>query len=191
MRVFPFCLFIISSFSVFSQTIETDSIVSIINSCQPFEGDSCQTIVQEVIESVKNNSNPQFYPEVLFYVGKTFYDNGDLEKGEQLLIQAKSISDSLGTTDLIANSNKLLGVISLGKGDLKQSLIYSLRAAKVWEESGNKFGLAKVYHNISTVYFNMNMLNKSRYYDNLQKGIAEDLGDDQLRLEAMSSTALN
>ena len=191
MRVFPFCLFVISSFSVFSQTTETDSLVSIINSCQPFEGDSCQTIVQEVIESVKNNSNPQFYPEVLIYVGKACYDNGDLEKGEQFLMQAKTISDSLGAPDLMATSNKLLGTIALGKGDLEQSLSYFLSAAKIWEESGNKLSLARVYQNLSVVFFNMDMLNKSQYYDNLLKGIAEDLDNDLLRLDAMSNTAHN
>jgi tetratricopeptide (TPR) repeat protein len=191
MRVFLFCLFVISSIPVFSQTNEIDSLSLIINSCQPFDGDSCQTIVQEVIESAKNNSNQRLYPNVLIYAGKAYAGIGDFEKGEQLLIEAKIISESIGAADLNANSIDLLGTTALRKGDYEQAISYFVSSAKIWEELGDKAELANVYLHASTVFFNTNELKKSQYYDRLVKDIAEELDDDQLRMQVMASSALN
>jgi signal transduction histidine kinase len=163
----------------------------IINSCQPFDGDSCQTIVQEVIESAKNNSNQRLYPNVLIYAGKAYAGIGDFEKGEQLLIEAKIISESIGAADLNANSIDLLGTTALRKGDYEQAISYFVSSAKIWEELGDKAELANVYLHASTVFFNTNELKKSQYYDRLVKDIAEELDDDQLRMQVMASSALN
>jgi signal transduction histidine kinase len=191
MKVFLFCLYVISAIPVLSQVSEVDSLSSLITACQPLDGDSCQTIVQNIIESVKDNSDERLYPAVLISAGIAYYDIGDFEKAEQLLLEAKTISDSLGATILIANANKPLGMIVGKRGDFEQSLSYYLNAAKIWEESGDKRELAEVYLGISSVFFDIERLSKSQYYDNLVKGIAEDLDDDRLRLKAGANTALS
>jgi len=164
---------------------------SLISACQPLDGDSCRAFVQDILESVKDNSDEQLYPEMLNSAGLAYYDNGDLEKAEQLLLEAKTISDSLGATLLIADANRLLGMIARNKGDYEQSLTYYLNAAKIWEESGDKRELAEVYLGISSVFFDIERLTKSQYYDNLVMDIAEDLDDDRLRLKAGANIALS
>ncbi len=155
------------------------------------DGDSCQKIVQNIIESFKGNSDERLYPEVLISAGTAYYDNGDFEKAEQLLIEAKTISDSLSASILIANSNRILSMIERDRGNFEQSLSYSFNAAKIWEDSGDKAELAQVYLGISSVFFDTDRLIKSQYYDNLVMEIAEELDDDQLRLKAIANMALN
>jgi len=191
MKVFLFCLYVISAIPVLSQVSEVDSLSSLISACQPLDGDSCRAFVQDILESVKDNSDEQLYPEMLNSAGLAYYDNGDLEKAEQLLLEAKTISDSLGATLLIADANRLLGMIARNKGDYEQSLTYYLNAAKIWEESGDKRELAEVYLGISSVFFDIERLTKSQYYDNLVMDIAEDLDDDRLRLKAGANIALS
>ena len=189
MRVFLFYLFVIFSIPVFSQSSQVDSLGSIINSCQPFNGDSCQTLIQGIIESTKNDSNKFLYPNVLMHVANAYTNISDLEKGKQLLLEAKAISESLGATDLIANSDDLLGTIALNQGDFEKALTYFISSAKMWEKLGNQTELAKVYLHLSSVFFDTNELKKTQEYDLLVKGIAEDLDDDWLRVEVKANTA--
>jgi len=174
-----------------SQKYSIEYFSSIVGACQPIEGDSCRAIVQDIIDSVKDNSNELLYPEVLISAGVAYYDNGDFEKAEQLLFEAKSTSELFGANLLIADANRLLGIIARDKGDFEQSLSHYLTAAKIWEESGDKSKLAEVYLGISSVFFDTDRLAKSQYYDKLVAGIAEDLDDDNLRLKAISNKALN
>jgi signal transduction histidine kinase len=191
MKIFLLSLYVISAIPVLSQVSEVDSLSSLIRACQPMDGDSCEAIVQDILESAKDNSDEQLYPEVLNSAGLAYFDNGDLKKAEQLLSEAKIISDSLGATLLMANANRLLGMIARNKGDLEQSLTYYFNAAKIWEESGDKSELAEVYLGISSVFYDTDRLNKSQYYDNLVMDIAEDLNDNSLRLKAGANTALS
>jgi signal transduction histidine kinase len=191
MKVFLLCLYLISATPVLSQTNEIDSLASIINSCQPLDGDSCETVIQELIESVENSSNQRLYAYLLIHAGTAYSGIGDFEKAEQLLIEAKTISDSTGAADLNANSIDLLGTIALGKGEYEQAISYFVSSAKIWEELGDKAELAQVYLHASAVFFNTNELKKSQYYDRLVKDIAEELDDDQLRMQVMASSALN
>ncbi|MFK7775096.1 MAG: sensor histidine kinase [Saprospiraceae bacterium] len=191
MRVLVFCLFVIFSFPVFSQPNQIDSLASIINSCQPFEGDSCQTMTQRIIKSTKNSANKHLYPNVLMHVANAYSEIGDFEKGEQLLLEAKAISEAIGATDLNANSTDLLGTIALNKGDFESAISYYISSAKIWEQLGNQTELATVYLHLSSAFFDMNELKKSQKYDSLVKGIAEDLDDDQLRTEVLAGIAAN
>ena len=191
MRVFLFSLFVLSSLPSLSQENEIDSLASIINSCQPLDGDSCETVIQELIESVENSSNQRLYTYLLIHAGTAYSGIGDFEKAEQLLIEAKTISESIGAADLNANSIDLLGTTALMKGDYEQAISYFVSSAKIWEELGDKAELANVYLHASTVFFNTNELKKSQYYDRLVKDIAEELDDDQLCMQVMASSALN
>jgi signal transduction histidine kinase len=191
LRVFLFSLFVLSSLPSLSQENEIDSLASIINSCQPLDGDSCETVIQELIESVENSSNQRLYTYLLIHAGTAYSGIGDFEKAEQLLIEAKTISESIGAADLNANSIDLLGTTALMKGDYEQAISYFVSSAKIWEELGDKAELANVYLHASTVFFNTNELKKSQYYDRLVKDIAEELDDDQLRMQVMASSALN
>ena len=109
MKVFLLYLCFISALPLLSQTSKIDSLSSIVSSCQPFDGDSCQTIIQNMIESAKNDANQRLYPNVLICLGNAHLSNDELDKAEQALIEAKAASDSLGDKDLIANSNIILG----------------------------------------------------------------------------------
>jgi signal transduction histidine kinase len=191
LRVFLFSLFVLSSLPSLSQENEIDSLASIINSCQPLDGDSCETVIQELIESVENSSNQRLYTYLLIHAGTAYSGIGDFEKAEQLLIEAKTISESIGAADLNANSIDLLGTTALMKGDYEQAISYFVSSAKIWEELGDKAELANVYLHASTVFFNTNELKKSQYYDRLVKDIAEELDDDQLCMQVMASSALN
>jgi signal transduction histidine kinase len=191
LRVFLFSLFLLSSLPSLSQENEIDSLASIINSCQPLDGDSCETVIQELIESVENSSNQRLYTYLLIHAGTAYSGIGDFEKAEQLLIEAKTISESIGAADLNANSIDLLGTTALMKGDYEQAISYFVSSAKIWEELGDKAELANVYLHASTVFFNTNELKKSQYYDRLVKDIAEELDDDQLCMQVMASSALN
>jgi signal transduction histidine kinase len=191
MKVFLLCLYLISATPVLSQTNEIDSLASIISSCQPLDGDSCENVIQELIESVENSSNQRLHAYLLIHAGTAYSGIGDFEKAEELLTEAKTTSDSTGAADLNANSIDLLGTIALGKGDYEQAISYFVSSAKIWEELGDKAELAQVYLHSSAVFFNTNELKKSQYYDRLVKDIAEELDDDQLRMEVMASSALN
>ena len=190
MRVFLFSLFVFSSIPVISQASEIDSLSQIITACVPLDGDSCQTVISEIIKSAENSSNQLLHPRILIYAGNAYTDSGDFEKAEQLLIEAKTISESLGAKDLQAKSIDLLGIVALNKGDYKQAISCFVSSAKIWEELGDKAALAQVYIHASTVFFNTNELKKAKHYDTLVKEIAEDLDDDYLRMEVMASTAL-
>jgi signal transduction histidine kinase len=191
MKALLLSLFLISTIPLFAQSSVADSLNFMISNCRPFDGDSCQTIVQNAIESVKGNSDEQLYPRVLIISGKAYLDNGLFEEGKQLLLVAKRISDSLGVATLRGDANKLLGIIARNQGDFEQSLAYHLDAAKIWEESGDKVQLARAYLGISSVFFDTNRLTKSQKYDNLVMAIAEELDDDELRMNAISNFALN
>ena len=190
MRVFLFSLFVISSLPSLSQENEIDSLSQIINTCLPLDGDSCQTVIQELIKSVENSSNQRLYAHILIYAGEAYSDIGDFDKGERLLIKAKTISESIGATALDANSTDLLGIIALGQGNYQEAISYFVGSAKKWEEIGNKAELAKVYSHSATVFFNINELKKAQHYDSLIKDIAEELDDDQLRMDILANTAL-
>ena len=190
MRVFLFSLFVISSLPSLSQENEIDSLSQIINTCLPLDGDSCQTVIQELIKSVENSSNQLLYAHILIYAGEAYSDIGDFDKGERLLIKAKTISESIGATALNANSTDLLGIIALGQGNYQEAISYFVGSAKKWEEIGNKAELAKVYSHSATVFFNINELKKAQHYDSLIKDIAEELDDDQLRMDILANTAL-
>ena len=190
MRVFLFSLFVISSLPSLSQENEIDSLSQIINTCLPLDGDSCQTVIQELIKSVENSSNQLLYAHILIYAGEAYSDIGDFDKGERLLIKAKTISESIGAAALNANSTDLLGIIALGQGNYQEAISYFVGSAKKWEETGNKAELAKVYSHSATVFFNINELKKAQHYDSLIKDIAEELDDDQLRMDILANTAL-
>ena len=190
MRVFLFSLFVISSLPSLSQENEIDSLSQIINTCLPLDGDSCQTVIQELIKSVENSSNQLLYAHILIYAGEAYSDIGDFDKGERLLIKAKTISESIGAAALNANSTDLLGIIALGQGNYQEAISYFVGSAKKWEEIGNKAELAKVYSHSATVFFNINELKKAQHYDSLIKDIAEELDDDQLRMDILANTAL-
>ena len=190
MRVFLFSLFVISSLPSLSQENEIDSLIQIINTCLPLDGDSCQTVIQELIKSVENSSNQRLYAYILIYAGEAYSDIGDFDKGERLLIKAKTISESIGATALDANSTDLLGIIALGQGNYQEAISYFVGSAKKWEETGNKAELAKVYSHSATVFFNINELKKAQHYESLIKDIAEELDDDQLRVDVLANTAL-
>ena len=190
LRVFLFSLFVLSSVPVFSQVNEIDSLSQIITACVPLDGDSCQTVISEIIKSAENSSNQLLHPHILIYAGNAYKISGDFEKAEQLLIEARTISESLGANDLQANSIYQLGLVAFNKGDYQQAISCFVSSAKIWEELGDKAALAQVYIHASTVFFNTNELKKAKHYDTLVKEIAEDLDDDYLRMEVMASTAL-
>ena len=145
MRVFLFSLLVLSSLPALSQENEIDSLSQIINTCLPLDGDSCQTVIQELIKSVENSSNQRLYAHILIYAGEAYSDIGDFDKGERLLIKAKTISESIGATALNANSTDLLGIIALGQGNYQEAISYFVSSAKICEELGDKAELANVY----------------------------------------------
>ena len=93
------------------------------------------------------------YAHILIYAGEAYSDIGDFDKGERLLIKAKTISESIGATALNANSTDLLGIIALGQGNYQEAISYFVSSAKICEELGDKAELANVYLHASTVFF--------------------------------------
>ena len=86
------------------------------------------------------------YAHILIYAGEAYSDIGDFDKGERLLIKAKTISESIGATTLDANSTELLGIIALGKVTIKRPYLILLAPQKNGKKQVTRLNWQKCIH---------------------------------------------
>lgn len=142
-------------------------------------------MAQEIIDSVKHEPDKQLYLDLLMTIGELHSENGNYDKGKNLLLTARALSDSLNSTKLLAEINMLLGELTQRQGDHKQSLSFYIEASKILEEQNNLVDLVQSYFGISSVFFDSDQLSKSQHYDSLVIHIAEELDNDGIRAELM------
>lgn len=142
-------------------------------------------MAQEIIDSVKHEPDKQLYLDLLMTIGELHSENGNYDKGKNLLLTARALSDSLNSTKLLAKINMLLGELTQRQGDHKQSLSFYIEASKILEEQNNLVDLVQSYFGISSVFFDSDQLSKSQHYDSLVIHIAEELDNDGIRAELM------
>ncbi|MFT4759100.1 MAG: signal transduction histidine kinase [Paraglaciecola sp.] len=168
---------------------QIDSIFFLCEAYRDANADSSLLLAQQLLELTKNHPNKNLYAELLIANGAAYLDLGNTDKSQQFLKEALEIGVSTGEKTIIGNVNSLLGNIALGEGNHKNALIHYIAAAKIWEELGKKLSEAKAYKNISTVFGYLDNYPKNKQYLQRVNQIAEDLDNDELRLEVAESKA--
>lgn len=168
---------------------QIDSILLLCEAYRYANSDSTLLLAQQLLELTKEHPNKNLHAESLIANGAAYSDLGNTAKSQQFLKEALEIGVSISESTIIGNANNLLGVIDLHAGDYESALVYFIAAAKTWQELGNKLSEAKAYKNISTVFSYLE--NDARCQQYLQKvsQIAEELDNDELRLEVAESEA--
>ena len=170
---------------------QIDSILILTEAYASINGDSSLILAKKALELSKETSNKRFHITALIHIGAAHRVLGNYNEGEKIANKALELAKANEEKLLIAYAYDALGGLSKNRGDYESALGHYIKAANIFKDSDKLFDAAVIYSNISGVFFNMNKLEKSRYYDQQSNNIAEDLSNNKLLIDNGANRSIN
>lgn len=168
-----------------------DSMLLLTDKYGLVSNDSSLILAQKAMELVEGNTNKRLVASAQVRLGEAFRLTGDMDAAKKALNTGAEVAIATGEELLVAEAYDIMGDIFENEGAHEKALDIYIKAANIWENLGKKRDEAYTYINISGVFFDTNELPKAMKYNAKASKIADEIGDDKLRIDVGGMEALH